>query len=97
MPLNLTSKEGQVPEAERHIRTLKEIFRATWICLEYKTKLSGKFVVELVLNGYTWLKGFPRNSGVNDILETQVILRGLKMDFNLNCKISFGYYNQIDD
>ena len=37
---------------------------------------------------------FPPKIGVSDTLEPRAILTGVEIDFNLHCKIPFGYYDQ---
>ena len=41
------------------------------------------------------MKAFPPKIGGSYTLKPQVILTGVKMDFNLNCNIKFEDYDQV--
>ena len=47
------------------------------------------------MNGQTWLNAFSPNNGGIDKLALQVIITGVKIDFNLYCNIPFGDYVQF--
>ena len=41
------------------------------------------------------MNSFPSKNGVSDTLAPRVIIIEMKMDFNLNFKMTFGDYSQV--
>lgn len=91
--LNTVSRDENVPEVERHIRTLKERCRATFNSLPF-TKLPSRVIVELVYTMIFWLHAFPVLDGVSAHISPREIVTGVRITAEKHCVIPFGAYAQ---
>jgi hypothetical protein len=76
------------------IRTVKERTRVTTNTLAFK-KLPHQQIVEIAYNAVFWINCFPHKNGIHNMLSTQTIVMGSKIDFNKHCRLQFGSYVQM--
>jgi len=73
--LNVTSRNKDVPEVERFIRTIKERERAIASSLPFKKYLPR--LIPMVYNVVFWLNSFPHKDGIHATISPRTLLTGL--------------------
>ena len=92
--LNTTSRDEHVPEIERQIRVIKERIRACLNSLPFKC-LPKIILVDMLYTRVFWLNAFPPKGGTSPTISPCTLLTGVKIDFKIHCKLSFGAYAQV--
>ena len=85
--------QQHVPEIERAIRTIKERYRAMYHSLPYKA-IPKIMIKAAAKRAVKWLNMFPPKGGVSKYFSPRAIVTGCPLDYNNNCKHSFGAYVQ---
>ena len=94
--LQTCARDDHIPEAERHIRTIKERARAIYNTLPFQ-RLPVRMIIELIHYCTFWLNAFPHADGVSDMLSPRAIMSGLGIDHNKHCRIEYGAYAQVHE
>jgi hypothetical protein len=94
--INTAAAKEHVPAIERQIRTIKERVRAQRSRLPFK-KLPKALIEGLVLDSIKWLNTFPTKGGLSKQYGARTLLTGVKLDFNIHCRIEIGSYAQVHE
>jgi hypothetical protein len=94
--LNTVSNDENVPDIERHIRTMKERTRSMYNMLPFK-RMPSRLTIEMVLASTFWWNSFPPEGGVSETLSPRAIVTGLEIDFVKHCQLEFGTYVQTHE
>jgi hypothetical protein len=94
--LNTVSNDEHVPEAERHIRTIKERARCVYNTLPFR-RLPKRIVIELIYYSNFWLNSFPALDGISKTLSPRTIVTGMQIDYEHHCQLEFGSYAQVHE
>ena len=94
--MNFSNPQEHVPEAERNNRVIKERVRATYHRLPYK-QLTKTMTIILVMDSAKKLNFFPSKNGISEYYSPRMILHQKNLDYNKNCKYTYGTYVQAHD
>jgi hypothetical protein len=96
LQLTLNTVSNNVPEVERHIRTLKERNRCIYNTLPFK-HLPTQMIIEMVSYSTFWRNSFPAYDGISDTLSLRAIIVGSCLDYAKHCQLEFGAYVQTHE
>ena len=91
--LNTLSREKNIPEAERNVRTVKGRVWSVLTTIHF-CKVPDRTIIEIVLVQVSWLNLFPNKYGVYKTMIPRQIMSGLQIDYHFHCRIYCGQYVQ---
>ena len=92
---NFVSASEHVPHIERRIRVIKERMHALRHTLPFR-KVPKLLIRELGKFTVMWLNAFPNKGGLQDI-SPRVLITGVPLDYNIQCRLPFGAYVQTHE